>query len=200
MVSIQCKQGSQRLSHCSHRSPKTWVGNECTNACKTCLRNEVWAVDTTEKKLLMPFPMMLGQWCCLAGAENQKEKGARALQPQYSTQASAAADGRDLEDECDVEKGLPRASEAERPTKVTGEMKTLSLSQVDAPTLAEFEVSRHAGYEAPASMQTDEALYTCSCKACSQKEVSMNPKALWPSIISVLCTTHEVSSPPRLLV
>lgn len=44
-----------------------------------------------------------------------------------------------------MEKGLPQASEAERPTKVTGEMKTLSLSQVDAPTLAEFDVSDLTG-------------------------------------------------------
>ena len=76
-----------------------------------------------------------------AGGESPKQKGERALKPKYSTQASAAADGRDLDDEVDVEKGLPEQPDSKQPGKVTGDMKTISLSQVDAPTLAEFEVS-----------------------------------------------------------
>ncbi len=81
---------------------------------------------------------------CIAGGGSPKQKGERALKPRYSTQASAAADGRDLDDEVDIEKGLPERSASKQPGKVTGDMKTISLSQVDAPTLAEFEVSHSA--------------------------------------------------------
>lgn len=61
------------------------------------------------------------------------------MRPRYSTQAAAAEDGRDLED---MEEGLERGDNApsEGHEKLS-DMKTVSLSQVDAPTLAEFEVS-----------------------------------------------------------
>ena len=61
------------------------------------------------------------------------------MRPRYSTQAAAAEDGRDLED---MEEGLERGDNApsEGNDKLS-DMKTVSLSQVDAPTLAEFEVS-----------------------------------------------------------
>ena len=61
------------------------------------------------------------------------------MRPRYSTQAAAAEDGRDL---ADMEEGLKGEDHApsEANDKLS-DMKTISLSQVDAPTLAEFEVS-----------------------------------------------------------
>ena len=91
---------------------------------------------------------------CCAGGESPKEKGAQAVGPRYSTQASAAADGRDLGDEPDVEKGLPQRAGLDQPDKAAN-MKTLSLSQVDAPTLAEFEVGAHAGLRHSSFSATD---------------------------------------------
>jgi len=71
------------------------------------------------------------------GGDATGQKGERALKPAYSTQGAAAADGRDLED-ADVEKGLPVPGQDQ--TDKISDIKTVSLSQVDAPTLAEFEV------------------------------------------------------------
>lgn len=71
---------------------------------------------------------------CGAG-EKPSEKGEEAVRPRYSTQAAAAEDGRDL---VDMEEGLKGEDHA--PSEAN-DMKTISLSQVDAPTLAEFEVS-----------------------------------------------------------
>ena len=75
---------------------------------------------------------------CEAG-EKLSEKGEEAVRPRYSTQAAAAADGRDL---ADMEEGLKGEDHApsEANDKLS-DMKTISLSQVDAPTLAAFEVS-----------------------------------------------------------
>ena len=79
-----------------------------------------------------------------------KEEEHKALTPAYSTQGAAAADGRDLED------GRPPKSDStpsqseqrDQPSELQNfgqgsngpDMKTVSLSQVDAMTLRDFEV------------------------------------------------------------
>ena len=74
----------------------------------------------------------------------------KALTPAYSTQGAAAADGRDLEDGRSPERdSTPSQSEQrDQPSELQDfgqgsngpDMKTVSLSQVDAMTLRDFEV------------------------------------------------------------
>lgn len=70
--------------------------------------------------------------------EKEKEKDEREMRPLYSTQAAAAADGRDLE-----AGNMKRGQDPVTLQDLGPDTKTVSLSQVDANTLANFEVSIH---------------------------------------------------------
>ncbi len=144
----------------------------------SCL--DLRGVLTGQLPVIAELNLTLASIMC-AGEKEEKHK---ALTPAYSTQGAAAADGRDLEDgRRERDSTTSQSEQQDQPSELQNfgqgsngpDMKTVSLSQVDAMTLRDFEV-RTTAHDLCLDLQLRRQKCRLSAKAAAARSNSHH----WP--------------------